>query len=275
MLKLTRISKSEKVEPGDSDGQAVLYVEDEDVNWEVAELSLRSKFNLTRAKTAQEAFGLLATKTFDLILMDIQLMGSDFNGIEITQILKGRFDQAIPEYAQGITAPNTKIIFVTAYSARYGKKELIEAGGDDLMTKPVDFTRLSLVMSRMMARGAYSDPSNKNAPPERRKVPRVDLQMDFQMDCQIELAESIFKGAVSNISLGGAQVTLKELESNHPLKTGANVQLSFTTPWGKLVASAKIIELSEATSDLRLAFGYIPPASKELLENWLKQSNPS
>ena len=194
MLKLTRISKSEKVEPGDSDGQAVLYVEDEDVNWEVAELSLRSKFNLTRAKTAQEAFRLLATKTFDLILMDIQLMGSDFNGIEITQILKGRFDQAIPEYAQGITAPNTKIIFVTAYSARYGKKELIEAGGDDLMTKPVDFTRLSLVMSRMMARGAYSDPSNKNAPPERRKVPRVDLQMDFQMDCQIELAESIFKG---------------------------------------------------------------------------------
>ena len=201
-------------------------------------------------------------------------MGSDFNGIEITQILKGRFDQAIPEYAQGITAPNTKIIFVTAYSARYGKKELIEAGGDDLMTKPVDFTRLSLVMSRMMARGAYSDPSNKNAPPERRKVPRVDLQMDFQMDCQLELAESIFK-AVSNISLGGAQVTLKELDSNHPLKTGANVQLSFTTPWGKMVASAKIIELSEATSDLRLAFGYIPPASKELLENWLKQSNPS
>ena len=275
MLKLTRISKSEKVEPDESDGQAVLYVEDEDVNWEVAELSLRSKFSLTRAKTAQEAFRLLATKTFDLILMDIQLMGSDFNGIEITQILKGRFDQAIPEYAQGITAPNTKIIFVTAYSARYGKKELIEAGGDDLMTKPVDFTRLSLVMSRMMARSAYSDPSNENAPPERRQAPRVDLQMDFQMDCQIELAESTFKGAVSNISLGGAQVTLKELESNHPLKTGANVQLSFTTPWGKLVASAKIIELSEATSDLRLAFGYIPPASKDLLENWLKQSNPS
>ena len=45
MLKLTRISKSEKVEPDESDGQAVLYVEDEDVNWEVAELSLRS--NLT------------------------------------------------------------------------------------------------------------------------------------------------------------------------------------------------------------------------------------
>ena len=274
MLKLTRISKSEKVEPDESDGQAVLYVEDEDVNWEVAELSLRSKFSLTRAKTAQEAFRLLATKTFDLILMDIQLMGSDFNGIEITQILKGRFNQAIPEYAQGITAPNTKIIFVTAYSARYGK-ELIEAGGDDLMTKPVDFTRLSLVMSRMMARSAYSDPSNENAPPERRQAPRVDLQMDFQMDCQIELAESTFKGAVSNISLGGAQVTLKELGPNHPLKAGANVQLSFTTPWGKLVASAKIVELSEATSDLRLAFGYIPPASKDLLENWLKQSNPS
>ena len=93
MLKLKRISKSEKVESDEADGQEVLYVEDEDVNWEVAELSLRSKFNLTRAKTAQEAFRLLTTKTFRFILMDIQLGGSDFNGIEITQILKGRFDQ--------------------------------------------------------------------------------------------------------------------------------------------------------------------------------------
>ena len=64
MLKLTRISKSEKVEPGDSDGQAVLYVEDEDVNWEVAELSLRSKFNLTRAKN--RARGLWIARDEDL-----------------------------------------------------------------------------------------------------------------------------------------------------------------------------------------------------------------
>ena len=268
MLKLTRLSKSKKASQDNDGGQSVLYVEDEDVNWEVAELALRSKFQLTRAKTAEEAFKHLSTKSYDLILMDIQLMGSEFNGIEITQILRRKYDQEIPEYARGIHADATKIIFVTAYSARYGKKELIAAGGDDLMTKPVDFTRLSLVMSRMVARGAYQDASPAPRQDERRQNPRVD----FKMDCQIECAEFIYQGTISNVSMGGAQVHLRAIQEGHPLKIGGNVQLNFTTPWGKLVASAKLIELDLEKSELRLEFGYIPPASKELLENWLKES---
>lgn len=271
MLKLTRISKSNKAGQDKESGQRVLYVEDEDVNWEVAELALRSKFQLTRAKTAEEAFSHLSKTSFDLILMDIQLMGSDLNGIEITQILRRHYDKEIPSYAQGIHADATKIIFVTAYSARYGKNELLAAGGDDLMTKPVDFTRLSLVMSRMVARDAYQDTSTAEKPDDRRQSPRVD----FKMQCQVECAEFVYRGTIFNVSMGGAHVQLRTIQDGHPLKVGGNVQLTFETAWGKLAASAKVLELNLDKGELRLEFGYIPPASKELLENWLKESEPS
>ena len=46
----------------------------------------------------------------------------------------------------------TPVVFVTAYSARYDKPSLIEAGADDVITKPVDYTRLLLVSSRLLVR---------------------------------------------------------------------------------------------------------------------------
>ena len=53
---------------------------------------------------------------------------------------------------QGITADGIPIVFVTAYAGRYDKATLIKAGGDDLITKPVDPTRLSLCISRLIVR---------------------------------------------------------------------------------------------------------------------------
>ena len=44
------------------------------------------------------------------------------------------------------------VIFVTAYNARYTREELIDAGGNDLIPKPVDFTRLALTMTRLILR---------------------------------------------------------------------------------------------------------------------------
>lgn len=128
--------------------QPVLYVEDEDVNWQVAERNLRKRFRLTRAVNAKEAFEALRKSAFAAVLMDIQLSGSELDGIEIVKILRGRFVGSIPAYAQGVVLPEkTPIIFVTAYSARYGEKELVAAGGTKLLTKPVDFVKLSVVLT--------------------------------------------------------------------------------------------------------------------------------
>ena len=108
------------------------------------------------AKNAREAFEALAKSQFAAVLMDIQLMGSDLSGIEITQIVKGLYGGTEPTYARAIRLPELPIIFVTAYSARYSKEELVAAGGEDLVTKPVNFTGLTLALTRVITRRVTS-----------------------------------------------------------------------------------------------------------------------
>lgn len=44
------------------------------------------------------------------------------------------------------------MIFVTAYTARYSRRELIEStGGNELMGKPVNFVALALTISRLLS----------------------------------------------------------------------------------------------------------------------------
>jgi len=131
--------------------RSVLYVEDDDTNWEVAEFNLRKRFQMFRAHTDERAFVLLRERQFDLILMDIELAGSALNGIDITRVLRGTYTGPIPRYAEGIRRA-TPIVFVTAYTARYEKSELLQAGGDDRISKPVNFTGLALVMARLLVR---------------------------------------------------------------------------------------------------------------------------
>ena len=134
----------------------LLYVEDEDVNWEVTQANLRGRYDLERACEAREVFTRIRQKPYDAILMDIQLIKSDLNGIELVQCLRGKFKGTKPPYAVGIELPSTPIIFLTAYGARYTREELISLGGDDLVTKPIDFTLLALSISRCLLKTANS-----------------------------------------------------------------------------------------------------------------------
>ncbi len=131
----------------------ILYVEDEDANWEVTELSLRSKYRLVRARDSRETFEILAKEAFDLILMDVQLRGSELDGIQICRALTGRPVPDLPDYAQGIRT-KAPIVFVTAYATLCSREDLAANGAQDLVHKPVDFTHLLLVLSRLMVKGA-------------------------------------------------------------------------------------------------------------------------
>lgn len=128
----------------------ILYVEDEDVNWEVTMLNLRSRYSVTRARNSEEAITLLKTKSFHAVLMDVQLSNSDLDGIGITALIRGTA-KSIPAYARDFKpSPELPVIFLTAYAARYSREDMIERGGDELVTKPVDFTRLGLCLSRCL-----------------------------------------------------------------------------------------------------------------------------
>lgn len=132
----------------------ILYVEDEDPNWQVTELHLRGKYQLVRARNSAEAFAAIERESFGLILLDIQLAGSDLDGIQICRAIRSGLRPGMPRREAIMRTP---IVFVTAYAARYDKPALIEAGGDDVVTKPVDYTRLLLVSSRLLVRSVQAE----------------------------------------------------------------------------------------------------------------------
>ena len=122
--------------------RSILYVEDEDTNWEVTEFALRDRYKLTRAQNSRDAFKLLSSNRYDLILMDIQLSGSELNGIEITRIsmpdgpivhatpaaetISGPAEQAYVPWADGPDAlvPGENVIAVEVHQVGPGSSDL-------------------------------------------------------------------------------------------------------------------------------------------------------
>jgi CheY-like chemotaxis protein len=134
----------------------LLYVEDEDLNWEVTCLNLHQRYNIRRAVDAVEAFARLKERKFHAVLMDIQLSRSDLSGVEITKVLRGTYKGTPPSYAASLSPLDTPIIFMTAYAANYSRADLVALGGVDLVTKPVNFARLALAISRALLNKALS-----------------------------------------------------------------------------------------------------------------------
>jgi CheY-like chemotaxis protein len=129
----------------------VLYVEDDDANQKVAGLRLEKKYELIFAATdvaACQAF-IDHGARLSLILMDIELQGSRLNGIDLTRLARGRLESdRIPPYGALVPRLDTPIVFVTAYGQAYRQTELLTAGADAVIQKPVDFVELHTAMAR-------------------------------------------------------------------------------------------------------------------------------
>jgi signal transduction histidine kinase/ligand-binding sensor domain-containing protein len=130
-----KVMKPDKILPDWKD-KTILLVEDEDSNFKV----LKTMLNKTGLKIIRAKDGLTAVKlctngkyAFDLVLMDIKL--PEMNGIEATKKIK-KFNQSLPVIAQ------------TAYAMFNEEQEIMEAGFDDYLTKPI----LSTVLIETLAR---------------------------------------------------------------------------------------------------------------------------
>ena len=146
--------------PGNVHREQVLYVEDDDSNWRVAELRLSQGYDLMRASTCEQACRVVQLRGPQLaaILMDIELRGSELNGIELTELFRGkRLARELPAYARNLPAVTQPIIFVTAHGARYTDVQLMLFGADKVVLKPVDFGALSLAVSALQLARARQD----------------------------------------------------------------------------------------------------------------------
>ncbi len=130
----------------------VLYVEDNQENQRVASLALRKKYELEIAANSKEACEFInkSAEKISIILMDIELRDSDLNGIELTRLLRGTLQLPNPPlYAKDLTVMDIPIIFVTAFGDKYSTASLLEAGGNRVIAKPVDFVELQLAMTQI------------------------------------------------------------------------------------------------------------------------------
>ncbi|SVD84894.1 uncharacterized protein METZ01_LOCUS437748, partial [marine metagenome] len=200
----------------------VLYVEDNEMNWRVLETGLEKHFELVRAATAEEAFELLREQEFDLILMDIELANSKYNGIEITRILKHAVDAPIAPSALSLNVKHIPIIFVTAYSARYNKTELLTAGGCDLLLKPVDLDKLNSVMLRLID---YQMPATAEESEfidaETGENKRNFARRSEELECLVHINAFRYLAYSSDISASGIRLVIKDLDNQDCPAVGA------------------------------------------------------
>jgi signal transduction histidine kinase/HPt (histidine-containing phosphotransfer) domain-containing protein len=131
----------------------VLLVEDNAMNQSVAQILLeRIGYHADLASDGAEAIEALTRKSYDVILMDVQMPVLD--GLQATRAIR----------AQGTTVRQPHIIAMTANAMRGDREACLEAGMDDYVSKPIGRTELADALKRAV-RPAPSNAPNAEAAP--------------------------------------------------------------------------------------------------------------
>ncbi|MCY1634408.1 response regulator [Marinifilum sp. D737] len=119
------------------EGKVLLVAEDEDFNYIFLEEVLTdTNARLIRARDGEEAIRIFESNPeIDLVLMDMQM--PIMNGYDATRNIK-KLNQQIPVIAQ------------TAYHYGEAYEEIMAAGCDDFVTKPIDINGLKDVIARFI-----------------------------------------------------------------------------------------------------------------------------
>jgi len=116
----------------------ILLVEDNAANRKLlGDILKRSSYDVTEVTTADEGIARAFAEAFDLVVMDIQLPGTD--GLTATHLLR-----ANPATS---TLP---ILAVTALAMRGDEKRIIEAGCDGYVAKPISYKVFLAEVTRLL-----------------------------------------------------------------------------------------------------------------------------
>jgi PAS domain S-box-containing protein len=127
-------------------GKTVLVVEDNNVNQQVMTFLLEQVgYRVEIANNGIEALQRLEEKSFDIILMDVQM--PEMDGIRATRLIRAR------ERAVGGHVP---IVAVTANALQGERQRCLGAGMDDYLAKPIRGPELYPLMAKLLG---LSDPS--------------------------------------------------------------------------------------------------------------------
>jgi CheY-like chemotaxis protein/HPt (histidine-containing phosphotransfer) domain-containing protein len=148
-------------------------VEDNEINQKVA-IAILSKMNIKPdiAPNGAEAVGILESKTYDLILMDIQMPVMD--GLEATRIIRDKNSKVINH--------DVPIIAMTAHALKGDREKCIAAGMDDYVSKPVKPKDLSEAISMQFSGHKRAEQQLKDKEGEAETVKSVIFDANSLMD---------------------------------------------------------------------------------------------
>ncbi|MFO0598727.1 MAG: response regulator [Myxococcaceae bacterium] len=130
----------------------IVYVEDDLDSFRLTQLRLQAKYELLHAPNDADACALVQKHADQLyaILMDIELQGSLLDGLQLSRLIRGlSVSGAVPAYAKQMPKlPHVPIIVMTAYVTKYSEADVKQHGASQLLTKPIDFTRLNLALAQ-------------------------------------------------------------------------------------------------------------------------------
>jgi CheY-like chemotaxis protein len=128
-------------------GESILVVEDNEANLRLFTYLLTSKgYDVRGATDAQQALELLRDFHPQMILMDLQLPGTD--GYQLTRRLKA--DPATSDII---------VIALTAYAMRGDEEKALAAGCEGYITKPIDTRTLPDRIAEYLSSGARRPPA--------------------------------------------------------------------------------------------------------------------
>ncbi|MCP5161626.1 MAG: response regulator [Hahellaceae bacterium] len=176
----------------------ILAVDDNDANLKLVEALLSDM--MIKVHTATNGFEALSKAKqvqYDLIFMDVQMPGMD--GIEATERIR----------ACGGGSQKTPIIALTAHALADEKKELLNKGFDDYLTKPVSENQLQEVIQQrtdfnptLPTRSVVIEPQSK--PVRRSRTSRLEKCVDIEQSIKLaagkaDLAEELFSMLLENL----------------------------------------------------------------------------
>ena len=132
----------------------VLVVDDNEINRDVASMILEQDHDVATAANGLEALALLATKIFDIILMDVQMPIMD--GLSTTAVIRAlELEQCLPhplgeqlhnDLSTRLRGGHVQILAMTAHAMGEDLKMCLAVGMDGYITKPFEPDQLVMAM---------------------------------------------------------------------------------------------------------------------------------
>jgi PAS domain S-box-containing protein len=183
----------------------VLVAEDVEMNQYLARHIMESwGFEVDIANNGKEAVEMVQQKSYDLVLMDIQM--PEMDGMQATQCIR-----KLPEVRQA----SIPIIALTANVLKGDSEKYMAVGMNDYLAKPFDESQLFRIIAQNLVNGGHVPlaPVESNEKPHNMSSPSVTEKLyDLTMVRSVSGGDESFEKRMVQLFLDTMPASLKELQ---------------------------------------------------------------